>query len=198
MRLFLSIKGRELLRYQGEALFPISFASTTQPELPADAYSQQSSDSLSLSLSLFPSRWRDDETGVRSDPFLKSKNPDAIYQHALWMSTLTGLHVHPRADSFRCPTDTWRGYVKLCAIRNVNVSREDSWPTIPRWKLGELDDVLCATRRFHRRGLLICLLSFDQRPRLYSTSLSSRLCDTGNTALFASFFFSSRAQKSLV
>ena len=108
------------------------------------------------------------------------------------MSTLVGLLVHPRADSFRCPTDTWRGYVKLCAIRNVNVSREDSWPTIPM-ELGELDDVLYATRRFHRRGLLICLLSFDRRPRLFSTSLS-RLRDTyaGNAAFHV--FFHSRGR----
>lgn len=42
MRLFLSIKGRELLRYQGEASFPISFASITQPEPQSPADAEQS------------------------------------------------------------------------------------------------------------------------------------------------------------
>lgn len=87
------------------------------------------------------------ESGLDSIPFKRAERAERrVSRGIVWICSgiRSLLFARPSSGSPpRLSEGHLGGYVKLCAIRNVNVSREDSWP-VTASKLGESDDAWSA------------------------------------------------------
>lgn len=95
MRLFVLIKGRELLRYQGESFYvPCTLITTPSP------------DHQSAIVSVCSSRWHDQ--AALFSTYFQSKIPDDQTTHISFVNVYSSRLVRsPSSDSFRCPRNTW-------------------------------------------------------------------------------------------